>query len=123
MPAHSHLPERIVKSHGQPAPFRRKPPPRQVIIEKVWMRSGQNGQSPLDGRSIIGASDDGDIVPPRHLQSPPPAHLGLGALARLAGVGGEEDVEPLIQRRAKREKVLLKRLEIIVRTWTAKAWN
>ena len=64
-----------------------------VVIDKFGERlaATQKFNARLDAVAIVFPGQHRDVVIPGHLQNPLPAHLRLGTLPRLAGIGGYQD--------------------------------
>ena len=87
------LPEKIIERHGQSSALERLHSRREIEVDEFRMRLWQRGETAFDGFTIVAARDDSDVVESREVDGPLPADFRLGAAARFAGVGGDENFE------------------------------
>ena len=91
------LPEDVVNSEPEGGFFHPMQTPAQIEIGEF--RFGLSAVHfvyfTLDGRSMLGLSEDGDVVKARDLQRPLPADFRFGAFIRFAGKGGKQDAHAM----------------------------
>src|SRR5882724_7179708 len=90
------LPQNIINSQTHRAICDFLQPRGQVEIEELRLRllSPQFFQSALDGSTVFGLGQDGDIVKARNLHRPLPSNFRFRTFERLTGKGGEENSLP-----------------------------
>src|SRR5258706_3836876 len=85
------LPEQIIQVHRFGTALHIQEKGAAVVKNKLWrwLRFSKVLQSGLDARTVVLPGQHGDIVKPRHLQSPLPADFRFRTLVRFASVSGD----------------------------------
>ena len=82
------LPQQIIEFDRPGAAFEVQQQRAAVVVHKFGqgLLALERSQRPLNGRPVVGARQHRDVVVPRHLQRPSPAHVRLRSFGRLASV-------------------------------------
>ena len=91
------LPEIIVKADAGLATFPETGPAGQIVINEMHAGHGIGSQGLLDGRAIIYSRNNPAVFESADLACPVPPSAGFGALARFAGIRGDENASGAFQ--------------------------